>query len=631
MASVSDTTSDPPATGRARRARGLTGRRDARAAGPGWGGRRRAGKHADSGHELGVPGGLAALSLDALSSVAYGPEAMMVVLFVAGVSALKYMLPLTLVITAMLVLLVISYTQVIAAYPDGGGAYAVSKANLGRFPALLAAASLVVDYVLTVAVSLAAGAASLGSVFPALSHHLLTVSLVGLLLLTAVNMFGIAESAKLLMLPAAIFLLSVLATIVIGLVHPSTQAVIGTHQNPPTPLEAVTVLLLLKAFAAGSSAVTGIEAIANGVPAFRKPRSRTAAQTEVVLGALLGVMLVGLAILVRTHHIQPRGGVTVLAQLTAAAFGTGWPFYVSNLAITAVLGLAANTSFGGLPVLMSLLAKDHRLPHVFYLRAERPVFRGGVLSLAFLAMLLLIAVGAETNRLIPLYAIGVFLGFTLSQIGLVRHWRDERPPHWKRKVAINGAGAVMTAIAVVVFLGTKFLEGAWVVVITVPLLMLMFARTEGYYEEVGRELKLGRTPPLPVRRDSIVVVPTSTVNVLTEKAVSAALSLGDTVVALAVAADEEERERILTAWAEWKCGPSIEVIVDPHRRLIRSVLRYVESIESEDAIVTVLIPEIVPRRRRHEILHNQRGRLLGTVLRMRTNVIVATLPFKLHD
>jgi hypothetical protein len=293
--------------------------------------------------------------------------------------------------------------------------------------------------------------------------------------------------------------------------------------------------------------------------------------------------------------------------------------------------LAANTSFGGLPVLMSLLAKDHRLPHVFYLRAERPVFRTGVLSLAIMAALLLWAVDAETNRLIPLYAIGVFLGFTLSQVGLVRHWRQERPAHWKRKVALNGAGAVMTAIAVLVFLGTKFLEGAWIVVITVPLLIILFARTEGYYAEVGRELKLGRTPPLPTRRESIVVVPTSTVNVLTEKAISAAMSLGDTVVAVAVAADEEEREKILQDWAEWKCGPSIEVIVDPHRRLIRSVLHYVESIDQPDALVTVLIPEITPRKRRHEILHNQRGRLLAAVLKMRTNVIVATLPFKLHD
>jgi amino acid transporter len=574
--------------------------------------------------------GLAALSLDALSSVAYGPESMMLVLVAAGTGALRWTMPLILVITGMLVLLVISYTQVIAAHPDGGGAYAVAKANLGRFPALLAAASLVIDYVLTVAVSLAAGAASLGSVFPALSHHLLAVSLIGLAILTAINMFGITESARLLMGPAIIFVVSVLAVIVIGLVHPHVEAVIG-HKEKFNATEALGILLILKAFAAGCSAVTGVEAIANGVPAFRRPRTRTAARTEVSLGALLGVMLVGLAILIHTHHVEPRGGVTVLAQLTAATLGKGWAFYVSNLAVTAVLGLAANTSFGGLPVLMSLLARDHRLPHVFYLRAERPVYRSGIIALALAALVLLVAVDAETNRLIPLFTIGVFLGFTISQVGLVRHWLGVRPARWRWRVAVNGAGATMTAIAVVVFLGTKFLEGAWVVVVTIPLLILLFSRIESYYDEVGKELKLGRTPPQPSRMESIVIVPTSTVNLLTEKALSAALSLGDTVVAVAVAADEEEREEILKAWTEWKCGPPIEVIVDKHRSLIRSVLKYIKSIEDENALITVLIPEIIPRKRRHEILQNQRGRLLAAVLRARTHVIVATLPFKLHD
>jgi amino acid transporter len=590
----------------------------------------RAGKHTEQGHELDVPRGLAALSLDALSSVAYGPEAIMLVLVAAGASALRFTLPITLVITSMLVLLVISYSQVISAHPDGGGAYAVSKANLGRWPAMVAAASLVVDYVLTVAVSLAAGAASLGSVFPGLAHHLLLVASVGLVLLTAVNMFGISESAKLLMLPAAVFVLSMFAVIAIGLVEPHLKATIG-HRVPLQATEALGIVLVLKAFAAGCSAVTGIEAIANGVPAFREPRARTAQRTEITLGVLLGMMLVGLALVIHLHHVQPRGGVTVLAQLTAGSLGTGWPFYVANIAVTIVLGLAANTSFGGLPVLMSLLARDHRLPHVFYLRAERPVYRTGIFVLGLMAFLLLVAVSATTNKLIPLYAIGVFIGFTLSQIGLVRHWREERPSRWKLRTVVNGAGAVMTGIAVIVLLGSKFLEGAWVVVIAVPVLVWLFHNTESYYDQVGRELKLGRTPPLPCKRESIVIVPTSTVNLLTEQAITAAMSLGDTVVALAVAADEEEKERIERNWGNWKCGPPIDVLVDPHRSLIRSVLRYIESIHEEDALITVLIPEIIPRKRRHEILHNQRGRLLGAVLKARTDVVVATLPFKLHD
>jgi amino acid transporter len=577
-----------------------------------------------------VPGGLAALSLDALSSVAYGPQAMISVLILAGTAAVTNVVPLTVVITAMLVLLVVSYSQVIAAHPEGGGAYSVAKANLGRWPSLLAAAAVVVDYVLTVAVSLAAGAASLGSAFPTLAHHLLLVSLIGLALLTAVNMFGIAESARLLMVPTAIFVVSTLAVIVVGAFHPHPVATIGTPQRFPVK-EALGILLLLKAFASGCSAVTGVEAISNGVPAFRKPRIRTAQRTEIALGVLLGAMLVGLAVEISAHHVLPRGNVTILSEVTAGAFGRSWAFYVSNLSVAAVLGLAANTSFGGLPVLMSLLARDHRLPHMFYLRAERPVYRYGIVVLALLSAALLVAVRAQTNSLIPLFTIGVFVGFTISQLGLVVHWRREHPPRWQLRAALNGTGAVMTAAAVLIFLWSKFLAGAWVVAVAIPLEIVLFWRIEGYYEEVAHELRLGRTPPAPRQRESVVVVPTTTVSLLTERALSAALSIGDTVVAVAVAGNEEEGAQIKHAWNEWRSNVPIEVLLDQQRSLIRTVVRYVKSVESEDVTITVLIPEILPRKRYHEILHNQRGRLLAAVLKARCNVVVATLPFHLHE
>ena len=596
-----------------------------------WQPRRRAGKHADAGHELGVFGGLAALSLDALTSVAYGPEAAMLVLVAAGTAAIStWLLPIMLVITAILLILIFSYTQVIQAHPEGGGAYAVGKAYLGRWPAMLGAASLVVDYVLTVAVSLAVGAASLGSVFPTLSHHLLAMSLIGLAILTAVNLFGISESAKLLALPAAVFVISTLAVIVVGAFNPTPVAVIGTKETFKAT-EAVSVLLILKAFANGATAITGVEAIANSVPAFRQPRIRRAQRTELALGALLAVMLLGLTILIKAHHVVPRGGVTVLAQVTAGAFGKGAAFYVANLSTALALGLAANTSFGGLPVLMSLLAKDHRLPHVFYLRAERPVYRYGIVSLATLSALLLVAVNAETQRLIPLFTIGVFIGFTISQLGLVRHWVTDRPPNWRWRAALNGLGATLTAIAVAVALITKIGHGAWVVVVAIPLLMTLFARTEGYYSRVASELKLGKTPPTPRKRESIVIVPSSTVSLLTERAISAALSLGETVVAVAVAGDEDECAEITRNWNGWKSGVPIEVLLDPHRSLIRTVLRYIKSVQSEDATITVLIAQIVPSKRRHEILHNQRGRLLEAVLKDRTDVVIAVLPFRIHD
>lgn len=423
-------------------------------------------------HKLTAVGGLAALSLDALSSVAYGPEAIVVALVAAGVGAISATLPIAIAIaiTVLLMVLVVSYRQVIAVHPDGGGAYAVAKQDLGRGVSLLAAASLVVDYVLTVAVSLAAGAASLASVFPILAPHLLAVCLGGLVVLTGLNLVGIAESAKALMLPTLVFIVSIFAIIVLGLAHPQPVSTIGERLSQQ-PVEALGVILVLKAFAAGCSALTGVEAIANGVPAFRAPAVARAQRTEVTLGILLGSMLVGLAVLIKLHHVVPRGNVTVLAQLSAGAFGTGWPFYVSNLSVTLVLGLAANTSFGGLPVLMSLLARDNRLPHLFGLRAERPVFRYGVSALALLAAVLLATIGADTTRLLPLFAIGVFIGFTISQTGLVHHWYLARTPGWRRRAALNGTGALLTAVAAIVFLASKFTQGAWLLLIIIPLLL----------------------------------------------------------------------------------------------------------------------------------------------------------------
>jgi hypothetical protein len=484
-------------------------------------------------------GGLAAFSLDALSSVAYGPEAMMLVLATAGTAALRLTLPITLAITGLLVVLIFSYCQVIAVHPDGGGAYAVGKKDLGATISLLAAASLVVDYVLTVAVSLAAGAASLASVFPSLAHHILALALGGLILITAVNLWGIAESARAFMVPMLLFLTAVFGVIAVGLARTHPAAVVGTAL-PLHVAQAAGIVLVLKAFAAGCTALTGIEAIANGVPTFREPPARHAQRTEVMLGALLAAMLIGLAVLVRREHVAPRAGVTVLAQLTAGSFGTGWAYYATSLIVTLVLALAANTSFGGLPVLMSLLSRDDRMPHLFGLRAERPVFRYGVVALALLAGVLLIAVDAATGRLIPLYAIGVFVGFTISQAGLVRHWYGLRPRHWMPRAALNGTGAVLTAVAAAVFVASKFAAGAWVVVITVPALMLLFSRIQRYYTMVGRELDLAGPPSPPSPARSLVIVPVGSVSKLTEHALHAARSLSDEVVAVSVWPDSEQ-------------------------------------------------------------------------------------------
>ncbi len=588
----------------------------------------------DDAHKLTALGGLAALSLDALSSVAYGPEAIVVTLVAAGAAAVRYTLPIAVAITLLLMVLVISYRQVIAVHPNGGGAYAVAKSNLGRRVSLLAAASLVVDYVLTVAVSLAAGAASLASVFPSLAHHLLAIALIGLVILTVLNLIGIAESAKALMLPTVVFIVAIVATIVIGLLRNHPVATIGTNIGPFVPTEALGVVLILKAFAAGCSALTGVEAIANGVPAFRTPAVKRAQHTELGLGILLGAMLIGLGALIKLHHVVPRGDVTTLAQLSAAAFGTGWPFYVTNVTVTLVLGFAANTSFGGLPVLMSLLAKDNRLPHLFALRAERPVYRYGVSALALLAAILLLAIGADTQRLLPLFAIGVFIGFTISQVGLVQHWRGHRDPGWLRRAALNGTGAILTAIAAVVFLVSKFTEGAWLLLIIIPALILLFTRIEHYYDYVGHQLGLGEAiPPLTIPREtdqrSMVIVPVVSVSRLSQFALQTAFRLGGEVVPIAVGIDADATQELHAQWERWQPGVELRILPSPHRTLVTPMVGYVQHQLEAGRQVTVLLAEVEPRRRRYQLLHNQRGLVLAAALRSRTDAVVAIAPYRL--
>lgn len=575
--------------------------------------------------------GLAALSLDALSSVAYGPEAIVLVLVTAGSAATAATLPITIAIAVLLLVLVLSYRQVIAVHPDGGGAYAVAKADLSRPVSLLAAGSLVVDYVLTVAVSLAAGAASLASVFPALNGHLLPIALLGLLVLTAVNLVGVVESAITVMIPTVVFVIAVGAAAGVAILHPG-GTLIGQDLGPIDPTEALGYVLVLKAFAAGCSALTGVEAIANGVPAFREPAVRRAKRTELSLGVLLGVLLVLLAVAISVHHLVPRGGVTILAQVTAIAFGTGWPFFVTNLAVTVVLLFAANTSFAGLPVLMNLLAQDHRLPHLFTLRTEKPVYRVGVVVLAVLATVLLVILNADTNRLLPLFAIGVFVGFTISQIGLVRYWFRTRNRGWRSRAALNAFGATLTAIAAIIFLASKFTEGAWVLLLILPALVLLFGFVERYYTQVGRQLGLGAPLPRPVddADDPLVLVPVADVSGRTVLALRTAMRLGGRLEAVAVANDPEAAKLLSAQWERWNPGVPLTVLPSPHRNLVAPLVHYVRSQVRSGADVTVLLAEVEPKHRWQEIFHNQRGTVLATVLRAQTDAVIATVPFRLH-
>ncbi|WP_245722036.1 APC family permease [Nocardia crassostreae] len=584
-------------------------------------------------HRLTALGGLAALSLDALSSVAYGPEAIVLVLVAAGAAAVTWTLPVAAAITVLLLVLVVSYRQVIAVHPDGGGSYAVAKKELDRGVSLLAAASLVVDYVLTVAVSLAAGAASLASAFPVLAPHLLQITLIGLVVLAAVNLAGIAESAKALMGPTLLFVLAIGAVIVVGLLRPEPVAVIGQDLGPIDPIEAVGIVLLLKAFAAGCSSLTGVEAIANAVPAFRTPPVRRAQRTEVGLGILLGAMLLGLAWLIREHRVTPRGDVTVLAQLSAAAFGTGWAFYLTNLLVTLVLALAANTSFGGLPVLLSLLAKDRRVPTLFAMRSERPVFRYGVAAVAVVAGLVLVAVDADTHRILPVFAIGVFIGFTISQVDLVRHWQRQRGPGWRYRLALNGFGALLTAVAGVVLLVEKFTEGAWLLLIIIPLLVVLFARTENYYKEVAAELGFGRVPApgetLPDPGRPLIVVPVVAVSKVTARALCAAADMGGEIIAVAAEIDPASTKHLSAQWKRWNPGIPLIVLPAPHRSLVATLVGYVRKQSHEGRRVIVVLSQLEPRRPWHRLLHNPRGPVLAATLRARTDAVVATVTVRI--
>lgn len=581
--------------------------------------------------------GLSALSLDALTSVAYGPEAIIVVLAVAGAGSLHLVLGITIAIVALLAVLVFSYRQVIDAYPGGGGAYAVSRANLGARMSLVAGASLIVDYTLTVAVSIAAGVGALTSAFPSLSSATVPICLGILAVVTLLNLRGLGETARAFLLPTMVFIVGLLAIIAVGLIHPLAlhaaqpgRSLLATHG-----LETVSVLLVLKAFSAGCSALTGVEAIANGVPLFKEPRAVRAKRTELLLGLILGAMLLGLAVLASRWHIGPRSGQTVLSQIMADAVGRHWAYYIVSLTITLVLSLAANTSFGGLPVLASLLSRDDYLPHLFALRGDRQVFANGIWALSVLSAALLIAVGGNTNSLIPLFAIGVFTGFTLAQSGLVVHWWRTKPPGWRHRAAINGLGATMTAIATIVFLFSKFLEGAWVVVVAIPAFVFLFTRIRAYYGRAGRELGLGTIPQKPEAQRSLVVVPVTAVSRLTRHAICEALSLSEEVVAVTVVldggSDGDARARMLEQeWATWDPGVPLRVLHTDYASVVAPLISFIDELRAHnDKQIVVLIPVVIPDRVRYRFLHNQIDIVLSAALRSRPDVVVARVQLPL--
>jgi amino acid transporter len=592
------------------------------------------GEDQEDRHRLTAFEGLAALSLDALSSVAYGPQAIVIVLAAAGGLALGYTLPVTIAITVLLAVLVVSYRQVIEAFPEGGGAYAVAKRHLGRQPSLIAAASLIVDYVLNAAVGVSAGVAALWSAYPPLFGARVYLCLGVLALITGVNLWGVAESARVFIVPTVAFIIAMAIVILGGLFRAHPVATLAGQL--PSVTESVGLLLLLKAFASGCSALTGVEAIANAVPEFKKPRARRAQHTEMWLGILLGAMLIGISVLIRKFHLEPSANETTLAQLTAAAVGKNVVFYAVQLITTVLLALAANTSFGGLPVLASLLARDNNLPHLFSLKADRQVHRYGISVLAVFAAILLVVAKGDTQALIPVFAIGVFVGFTLSQAGMVRHWHEQRGDGWVMRAVINGLGAVLTTAALAIELVSKFTQGAYLVVIVVPLLVLMFDRIHANYDRIGVLLELGKQPPPPQRHSIKVVVPVAAVSRLTAEAISTALSMGDEVTAVTVCYADPEDEavdaRFREQWEAWHPNVPLVTVHAEHRSLAPPIVGYLKQVEAQDSHdrVLVLIPEVRPAHRWQWILHNQRGGVLQRAIQRDTvNIVICRLRFQL--
>ena len=583
--------------------------------------------------------GLSALSLDALTSVAYGPEAIIVVLAAAGAGALHLVLPITIAIVVLLIILVTSYRQVINAYPGGGGAYAVSRANLGAGTSLVAAASLIVDYTLTVAVSIAAGVGALTSAFPSLTSETVPLCLGILAVVTILNLRGLGDAARAFLLPTLLFIVGLLAIIAVGLIHPLAVGVPqpGHSLLPTKDLEAVSVLLVLKAFSAGCSALTGVEAIANGVPLFKEPREVRAKRTEALLGVILGAMLLGLAVLADRWHIGPRSDQTVLSQIMAEAVGRHWAYYTVSLTITVVLALAANTSFGGLPILASLLADDNYLPHLFSQRGDRQTFANGIWVLTALSGILLVVVRGNTNTMIPLFAIGVFIGFTLAQGGLVVHWRRTRPPGWRPKALINGFGAVITAASTVIFLISKFTEGAWVVIIAIPSFIVLFRRIHRYYAEVAVELGIGQIPGRPIKKRTIVVVTITHLSRLSQHAVTEALSLGQEVVAVSVVLEqgeesEQREQRLQQAWDQWDPGVTLHILHTDYSSVVEPIVAFIDDLRAHtDDQIVVLIPVIIPTQLRYRILHNQVDLVLSRALRARSDIVVARVTMPLAE
>jgi amino acid transporter len=587
---------------------------------------------------------LAVFSSDAISSTAYATEE---ILFVTAVGAssldkgLNTLIPISIAVAVLLTIVAFSYRQTIFSYPSGGGSYVVSRENLGENPSLVAGASLLVDYILTVAVSISAGVAAIISIpaFQGLATHRVELGLGLIAFIALANLRGIKESGRLFAAPTYIYIITLGALVTLGLIRsyfgdighvPFDKAAFeGTREAGGT----LGLFLILKGFSSGAVALTGVEAISNGVPAFRRPESKNAATTLVAMGTILGTLFFGTALLASRLHPYPSHDETVISQLGRAVFGDGPIYVVLQFATAAILTLAANTAYADFPRLSSIIARDGYLPRQLANRGDRLVFSNGILVLSGLAALLIIAFGGITNALIPLYAVGVFTSFTLSQTGMVVHHLRLREPAWKRNTVINAVGAVATGIVTLIVAITKFTSGAWVPIIVIPAIVLLFKGIHRHYQRVRKQLTIPPDYKPPAMNHTVVVLVGGMHRGVLD-ALAYAKSLNPTrVVAVTVVSDEEEQDRIEKVWAERNIDVPLEIVYDPYREVTRPILRYIDEIDArwDNDIVTVLIPEFVVDHWWGHLLHNQTALLLKGRLLFRKGTVVTSLPYHLHE
>jgi amino acid transporter len=579
--------------------------------------------------------GLAVLSSDPLSSVAYATEEILRVLILVGVGALSFSSPISFVIAAILAVVVFSYRQTIHAYPSGGGAYIVAKDNLGETPALVAAGALLIDYVLTVAVSIAAGVAAITSAFP--QWHINRVEMtLGFVLVTMLgNLRGIRESGRIFALPTYFFVASLLGLIAVGAWRALTGAVQPVEVIAPMQStgQTLTLFLLLTAFSNGCTAMTGVEAVSNGVPAFRPPEAKNAAATMLMMAILSITMFVGITLLAQAYHVAPSDQETIVSQIARGVFGgRGVLYYLVQAATMLILVLAANTAYADFPRLASILARDRYVPRQFMNQGDRLAFSNGIVGLSVFASVLLMLYGGDTHSLIPLYMIGVFVSFTLSQSGMVVHWRRVRGPGWRSSAAINGFGAMVTGIVLVVVAVTKAHEGAWIILLLIPVFVVFFRVTKRHYDVVASQLSLKGLEQAAWRRVNTVLVPISGVHRAVVQAVEYARTLSPDVRAVYVNVNPTTTEHLQHDWEQWGQGVPLVVLDSPFRSLMEPFLEYLERVDMQrpNDFVTVVLPEFVPAKWWHHLFHNQRALLIKGALLFKPNVVVTSVPFHLR-